>query len=135
MTIPLNVMIDCQKKYGSQWRNNIEAYLQEQQLVTPDAKLLFILSPNDFVYLPTREELKNGIYKIDRSRIYKSVSFTGSRLYAIPFSVAKVIVDKLEFTQLNKVEFIDDKSSIKETCLPIKVDRLGNIIELNGKKL
>ena len=134
LTIPLNVMIDCQKKYGSQWRNNIEAYLQEQRLVTSNAKLLFILSPNDLVYLPTREELKDGIYKIDKSRIYKSVSFTGSRLYATPFSVAKVIVDKMEFTQLNKVEFTDDKSSIKETCVPIKVDRLGNIIELNGKK-
>ena len=135
LTIPLNVMIDCQKKYGSQWRNNIEAYLQEQQLATSDAKLLFILSPNDLVYLPKREELKEGIHKIDKSRIYKLVSFTGSRLYAIPFSVAKVIVDKMEFTQLNKVEFTDDKSSIKEICVPIKVDRLGNIIELNGKKL
>ena len=135
LTIPLNVMIDCQKKYGSQWRNIIESYLQERQLATPDAKLLFILSPNDLVYLPKREELKEGIHKIDKSRIYKLVSFTGSRLYAIPFSVAIVIVDKMEFTQLNKVEFNDDKSSIKEICVPIKVDRLGNIIELNGKKL
>lgn len=135
LTIPLNVMIDCQKKFGSQWRNNIEAYLKEQQLATSDAKLLFILSPNDLVYLPMPEELKDGIYKIDKSRIYKLVSCTGSRLYAIPFSVAKVIVDKMEFTQLNKVEFTDDKSSIKEICVPIKVDRLGNIIELNGKKL
>ena len=135
LTIPLNVMIDCQKKYGTQWRSNIETYLQEQQLVTFEAKLLFILSPNDLVYLPTKVELKEGINSIDKSRIYKSVSFTGSRLYAIPFSVAKVIVDKTEFTQLNKVEFTDEKSSIKETCLPIKVDRLGNIIELNGKKL
>lgn len=135
LTIPLNVMIDCQKKYGSQWGNNIESYLQEQQLATSDAKLLFILSPNDLVYLPMPEELKDGIYKIDKSRIYKLVSCTGSRLYAIPFSVAKVIVDKMEFTQLNKEEFTDDKSSIKEICVPIKVDRLGNIIELNGKKL
>ena len=135
LTIPLNVMIDCQKKYGTQWRRNIETYLQEQQLVTAEAKLLFILSPNDLVYLPTKVELKEGINSIDKSRIYKSVSFTGSRLYAIPFSVAKVIVDKTEFTQLNKVEFTDEKSSIKETCLPIKVDRLGNVIELNGKKI
>lgn len=135
LTIPLNVMIDCQKKYGSQWRINIESYLQEQQLATSDAKLLFILSPNDLMYLPMPEELKDEIYKIDKSRIYKLVSCTGSRLYAIPFSVAKVIVDKMEFTQLNKVEFTDDKSSIKEICVPIKVDRLGNIIELNGKKL
>lgn len=135
LTIPLNVMIDCQKKYGSKWRNNIEIYLQEQQLVSTDAKLLFILSPNDLVYLPTREELKEGVAEFDKTRIYKLVSFTGSRLYAIPFSVAKSIVDKMEFTQLNKIEFADNKLSIKETCVPIKVDRLGNVIELNGKKL
>ena len=24
---------------------------------------------------------------------------------------------------------------VKETCIPLKVDRLGNIIELNGKKI
>ena len=135
LTIPLNVMIDCQKKYGSQWRSNIEIYPQDQQLVAANAKLLFILSPNDLVYLPMQVELRKGVSEIDKTRIYKLVSFTGSRLYAVPFSVAKAIVDKMEFTQLNKIEFTDDKLSIKETCLPLKVDRLGNIIELNGKKL
>ena len=24
---------------------------------------------------------------------------------------------------------------IKETCIPIKVDRLGNVVELNGQKV
>lgn len=61
--------------------------------------------------------------------------FTGNRLYAIPYIVAKSVVDKVEYTQLNKVEFTDNKESIKETCIPLKVDRLGNIIELNGKEL
>ena len=135
LTIPLNVMIDCQKKYGTQWRSNIETYLQEQQLATSDAKFLFILSPNDLVYLPTKEELKDGIKVIDNRRIYKFVSCTGNRLYGISYSVAKVVVDKVEFTSLNKYEFTDDKTSIKETCIPIKVDRLGNIIELNGQKI
>ena len=133
-TIPLNVMIDCQKKCGNQWQNNIEMYLKEEGLVTNDVTLLFILSPNDLVYLPTNEELKEGIKKVDKKRIYKIVSFTGNRLYAILFNIAKSVVDKVEYTQLNKVEFTDDKQSIKERCVPIKVDRLGNIIELNGQK-
>lgn len=135
LTIPLNVMIDCQKKYGSQWRNCIETYLQEQQLVTSDAKLLFILSPNDLVYLPTKEELKDGIKVVDKTRIYKMVSSSGYQCFFIGENEAKSIVDKVEFTSLNKAERAITGEMIKETCIPIKVDRLGNIIELNGKKL
>ena len=134
LTIPLNVMIDCQKKFGSKWKSNMESYLKDNELVSNDATLLFILSPNDLVYLPTNEELKDGIKVVDRKRIYKMVSSTGNRLYAIQFNVAKCIVDKVEYTQLNKVEFSDDKLSIKDICVPLNVDRLGNIIELNGKK-
>lgn len=133
LTIPLNVMIDCQKKFGSQWENNIDAYLKEKGLVNEDAKLLFILSPNDLVYLPTKDELKDGISVVDKKRIYKIVSFTGNRLYVISYSVAKCIIDKMEYTQLNKFEFTDKKESVKETCVPLKVDRLGNIVELNGQ--
>ncbi len=135
LTIPLNIMIDCQKKFGSQWEKNIETYLKENKLVADEVKLLFILSPNDLVYLPTKEEVKDGIKEIDMKRIYKIVSSTGNRLYAILSNTAKCIVDKLEYTQLNKTEFNDEKESIKEICVPLKVDRLGNIIELNGKKL
>ena len=134
LTIPLNVMIDCQKKFGSKWKSNMESYLKDNELVSNNVTLLFILSPNDLVYLPTNEELKDGIKVVDRNRIYKMVSSTGNRLYAIQFNVAKCIVDKVEYTQLNKVEFSDDKLSIKDICVPLNVDRLGNIIELNGKK-
>ncbi len=134
LTIPLNVMIDCQKKFGKDWKNNIESYLKDNKLVSDEVKLLFILSPNDLVYLP-KEQLAEGINEIDKARIFKMVSCTGSRLYAIPYQIAKSIVDKVEFTQLNKIEFTDEKESVKETCVPIKVDRLGNIVELNGQKL
>jgi CRISPR-associated endonuclease Csn1 len=133
LTIPLNVMIDCQKKFGSKWQDNIETYIKECNLVSDDVKLLFILSPNDLVYLLTKEELKEGKIVVDKTRVYKVVSFTGNRLYVIPYSIAKTIVDKVEYTQLNKIEFSDKKDSVKEFCVPIKVDRLGNIIELNGK--
>lgn len=135
LTIPLNVMIDCQKKFGAKWQSNMESYLKDNELVSNDVTLLFILSPNDLVYLPTKEELKEGIKMLDKNRIYKIVSFTGNRLYAIISDVAKCVVDKVEFSQLNKFEFTDDKQSIKEMCVPIKVDRLGNIIEINGVKI
>ncbi len=135
LTIPLNVMIGCQKRYGSKWRVEIESYLKEMELVSVDATLLFILSPNDLIYLPTKIDNDGASRIVDRSRIYKAVSFTGNRFYAIPYNVARSIVDKTEYTQLNKVEFTDNKDSIKEICVPIKVDRLGNIIELNGQKL
>ncbi len=135
LTIPLNVMIDCQKKFGSQWRNNIEAYLKENNLVSSDVKLLFILSPNDLVYLPTKEEMKDGIKAVDKTRIYKMVSSSGNQCFFINDKVAKTIVDKVEFTSLNKAERAITIEMIKEVCVPLKVDRLGNIVELNGQKL
>ncbi len=87
----------------------------------------FVLSPNDLVYVPDISEKRN---ELDRKRIYKIVSFTSNRLYGIPYSIANSIVDKVEYSQLNKVEFTDEKISIKEVCIPIKVDRLGNITKI-----
>ena len=135
LTIPLNVMVECQKKYGSQWKSSIEAYLKGENLIASDQKLLFILSPNDLVYLPTNEELKEGIKKVDKSRIYKMVSSSGYQCFFVNEIVAKSIVDKVEFSSLNKAERAISGEMIKMTCVPIKVDRLGNIIELNGQKL
>lgn len=125
-TIPLNVVIDRQK-------NGLPSAPEDENGNSPK----FVLSPNDLVYLPTKEEIDNGTVRmpLDLNRIYKIVSCTGNRLYAIPYNIASSIVDKEEFTQLNKVEFTDRKESIKEICIPLKINRLGNIIELNGKKL
>jgi CRISPR-associated endonuclease Csn1 len=64
---------------------------------------------------------------VDYNKIYKIVSFTGNRLYAIPCNVATSIVDKLEFTLLNKLEFSLEKISIKDVCIKLKADRLGYI--------
>jgi len=69
----------------------------------------------------------NNLDKEQTENIYKVVSFTGNRLYAIPNKVATSIVDKTEFSLLNKVEFNLDKKSIKEHCIKINLDRLGNI--------
>lgn len=90
---------------------------------------IFVLSPNDLVYLPTEEERNSGkvTQPLDRERIYKMVSCTGNRLFLVPYMVASPIYDKKEFTSLNKIELTDDKISIKEWCIPILIDRLGNI--------
>lgn len=125
-TIPLKTVIDRLK--------NGQTPAPEEK---DGAKLLFVLSPNDLVYLPTEDEVKNGTINrpLDKRRIYKMVSCTGTRLYGIPYNIASSIIDKYEFTTLNKVEFTDTKESIKEICIPIKVGRLGNITEVNNEKI
>ena len=152
LTIPLNVMIDCQKKFGKDWRNNIESYLKENNFVSNEVKLLFLLSPNDLVYLPTKEDLKDGVKEIDRKRIYKFIDPNSNKGNFVPYSSANVIFS-INFTDQKKrgVDYpIQDEygvgsqasknpraitgEMIKETCIPIKVDRIGNIIELNGQK-
>ena len=135
LTIPLNTMIDCQKEYGKKWKDNIEKFLKDKELVDQNVKLLFILSPNDLVYLPTNMDLKNGIQNIDKKRIYKMVSATGNQCFFVDENVAKPIIDKLEFSLKNKIERANTGEIIKETCIPIKVDRLGNIIEFNGNPI
>lgn len=123
-TIPLNIVIERRKQGLGPVPETSEA----------GHLLLFYLSPNDLVYLPEIEEIngesKISIYPLRKAiaaRIYKVVSFTGSRLYCIPHYVAVPIVDKFEFTQLNKVEFTPEKISIREICLKLKTDRLGNV--------
>ena len=98
-------------------------------------RLLFYLSPGDLVYVPTEEELESAVinHQIDPNRIYKAVSFNKSDSYFIKVDVATSIIDKLEFGALNKISRNDSNLLIKEHCIPIKVDRLGNIIMLNRK--
>ena len=115
-TIPLNVVMDRLKQ-------GLPPAPTDESGNEPK----FVLSPNDLVYVPDISENRNGL---DRKRIYKIVSFTSNRLYGIPYSIANSIVDKVEYSQLNKVEFTDEKISIKEVCIPIKIDRLGNITKI-----
>jgi len=105
---------------------------QKQGLSVVDLKGAndFYLCPNDLVYIPSGDELDN-INNIDfknptkenNERIYKVVSFTGNRLSCIPYTVATTIVNKLEYTQLNKIEFTKEK----EIIIKLNMDRLGNI--------
>lgn len=110
-TIPLNVIIERQK----------QGLPSVPELNEKGHRLLFSLSPNDLVYVRNEDDIEMGI-----KNIYKIVSFTGGRLYGIPQSVSTVIVNKVEFSQLNKIEF----TSEKDVCIKLQVDRLGNISKI-----
>lgn len=147
LTIPLNVMIDCQKKYGNQWKNNIEFYLKEKELAEKDVKLQFILSPNDLVYLPTEQNLEKKDQSMNKERIYKFVDCSGSIANFVPSDIAQAIFSMTKDDQNenfkgyrygiqneigvgsrpSKSQNAITGEMIKEICIPIKVDRLGNI--------
>ena len=92
-----------------------------------NAKLLFWLSPNDLVYVPTEEEVQKGEITVNVDRIYKMVSCTSNELHCIPAIIASPIIQTTELGSNNKAQRAWSGEMIKEICIPIKVDRLGNI--------
>ncbi|ADX68541.1 type II CRISPR RNA-guided endonuclease Cas9 [Weeksella virosa] len=115
-TIPLNIVIERQK----QGLNSVPETNEKGH------RLLFSLSPNDLVYVPIEGEVFDETNP-DVNRIYKVVSFSGSQMFCVRQDVATSIVYKLEFSSLNKMERTIDGIMIKEICIKLKVDRLGNI--------
>ncbi len=133
-TIPLNEVIEYQKSRAT-LSNVAQKVIHKIPVKRENGKFLFSLSPNDLVYMLTVEEKENlnlidfsKLDKMQAERIYKIVSFSGNRLSAIPNNIAVSIVDKLEFTIKNKMEFTIEKKSIKDNCIKLSIDRLGNII-------
>ena len=119
-SVPLNIVIERQK--------------QGLDVVDLKEEKDFYLSPNDLVYLPSGDELENSnnidfenLSKQKKQNIYKVVSFSGNQLFFIRQDVAISVVNKAEFSTLNKMERAIDGMMIKETCLKLKIDRLGNI--------
>ena len=100
-----------------------------------DSELMFYLSPNDLVYVPTEDEIERGYVdeKIHKSRIYKMVSANKGQCFFIEATVSASIVDKVEYSSSNKMERAITGEMIKSVCIPIKVDRLGRIVNFNGK--
>jgi CRISPR-associated endonuclease Csn1 len=105
-------------------------------------KLLFTLSQEDTVYFPyadeTNIELPNDFsspsyqsfwFNDDKKRwkrIYKVIKFSGDRIYFLNHNISQVIENKTEFGSQNCFEKIEG-GTIKQTCIKIEVDRLGNI--------
>ncbi len=90
---------------------------------------IFVLSPNDLVYLPTEEERNSGkvTQPLDRERIYKMVSCTEGECHFIPSCVASPILQTIELGSNNKAQRAWSGEMIKDICVPIKIDRLGNV--------
>lgn len=93
---------------------------------------LFVLSPNDLVYVPSQEEISKGeiIKPINKERIYKMVSCTGNECLFVKHNISSCIVDKYEFSPLNKMGRSLTGEMIKDVCIPLKVNRLGKIKEM-----
>jgi len=123
-TIPLNVVIERQKM---RWAPVPESNAKGD-------RLLFALSPNDLVYVPTVEECESGDMpvEIDGKRVYKMVSSSGSQCFFIPHTIANPIVPTLELGANNKAEKSWDGEMIKSICVPIKVDRIGNVMAFHS---
>lgn len=116
-TIPLNIVIERQK-------HGLNSVPEENE---NGERLLFCLSPNDLVYVPKEgEELMTG--SLEPMNIYKMVSASGPQCFFVHQYVANSIINKVEFSALNKMERSIDGIMIKELCQKIKVDRLGYIL-------
>lgn len=154
-TIPFELSVECQKdnRNGKDWVHLLDERLRDksdrddlrkyQRFGIPeDAQMLFVLSPNDYVYIPSGDT--DG--SIDKNRIFVVNDFNDTTIYFRPCSFAKAIASKevdmrRKFIKKENSEKIvgsyDDKTAsfenkmIKEVCVPLKVDRLGNIIGID----
>ena len=123
-TIPLNDVIERLK----------QGLREVPETNGKGAALLFSLSPNDLVYVPTAEETENGILysDLDPERIYKTVSCTGNQCHFIPHVIASPVVQTTELGANNKAERAWSGEQIKSSCLKLSVDRLGNITGISN---
>ncbi|TKC00294.1 type II CRISPR RNA-guided endonuclease Cas9 [Pedobacter cryophilus] len=123
-TIPLNIVIERQK----QGLNSVPLENNKSE------KLLFHLSPNDLVYVPNHELLFednevsiNNSLKGERENIYKMVSSSGVQCFFVKQELATTIVNKVEYSALNKMERSLHGVMIKDSCVKLNIDRLGSI--------
>ncbi|MDR2122075.1 MAG: hypothetical protein LBP34_03025 [Flavobacteriaceae bacterium] len=122
----------------------------------PEYRLLFVLSVNDLVYLPTQDEIDNNIPididNLDKSRIYKFVDGSGEILNFVPVNASSLLYDvsKKDAKEMKKEHLLEYEGSIllnelglgnekpknqraitgemiKNTCIKLNIDRLGNI--------
>mgnify|MGYP001478949022 CR=1 FL=1 len=132
-SIPLNVVIER---------------LKQGLIPVPEKEnhiLLFWLNPGDLVYLPSIDEKGNNpifnqdeINKDQIKRIFVVNDFSGNTIYFTPCTHAKNIVpkevdmfydeskNKITGSFDNKTASFDGKQ-IKEACIKLKIDRLGNV--------
>ncbi len=150
-TVPLNEVIEHQKQV---------AHLPKAERTLIPVKsnkgqFLFALSPNDLVYVPSNEELENPalvsfshLTKKQVNRIYIFIDGSGTTGNFLPFTTASLIFNMSKKEQENhgidypiqneygigSPQSKNQKSligfMIKERCWKLKVDRLGNILNV-----
>lgn len=113
-------------------------YFEEENEATKGAKLLFTLKQGDPVYMPADgEEVitdpKSPLFepfwkdKTARSRnVHYVTKYSGKQIYFIKHDIADPIVRGKEFGSQNAYEIIDGVS-IKQRCIKLEINRLGNI--------
>jgi len=125
-SVPLNLVIERQKQGLSPVPETNEK----------GVALDFFLSPNDIVYVSTEPynekitDLKNKVilnYQNSGS-FYKTVSFTGKQCFFVPINFAVSIVNKFELSVKNKMERSLEGQMIKDVCIKIDIDRIGNLV-------
>lgn len=119
-TIPLNIVIERLK--------------QGLLPVNLKGENDFYLTPNDLVYVPNVDERINfttnkqiQLTKENNQNIYKVVSFSGNQIFFVRHEIATSIINKAEFSTLNKMERAIDGTMIKDVCIKLKIDRIGKI--------
>ena len=119
-------------------------------------KLIFVLNPNDLVYVPTEEEFENSdtndlkiMSKDKLSRVYKFTDGSGTIMNFVPVNIANLLFNlnkkdqekyKINLSIQNELGIGSpqsknqnslDGTQIKSVCWKLEVDRLGNIKKLN----
>lgn len=111
-------------------------------------KLLFSISPNDLVYLPTPDELSDGhinYENINVDRVYRFVDSSGTTANFVPSKIANIIyhLKKDVAEHFCKGNVIQDElglgspqsknqkaitgEMVKDICIPLVVNRIGEI--------
>jgi CRISPR-associated endonuclease Csn1 len=138
-TIPLNIVIERLK----------QGLKEVPETNEKGHTLLFSLSPNDLVYVPTEEEINSGVKLNEKdvkpNRVYKFTDSSDTMANFIPATIANVIFnynkDKQKKMGINypiqneigvgsqgsKNERAITGEQIKKVCIKLKVDRLGKI--------
>jgi CRISPR-associated endonuclease Csn1 len=128
--------------------NKAIEYLKMKEHAVPKindrgCKLLFYLSPYDLVYVPAENEIVsktnfNNLNKEQMKRLFIVNDFYNNEIYFRPYSFAKSIIpkevdlyfnrekNKLQGSFAGKTANLEGRP-IRESCLKLKVDRLGNI--------
>lgn len=109
-----------------------ELYREERSCIMKDYTFLFMLSPGDAVVVPVNVD---GV----ETKLYYSVNnFSGTHFYFSPINHASAIHEKEVDMRIKDDKVIGsfaDKTTecqgvvIKDVCLPVQVDRLGNITQ------